>query len=252
MSEKKTADLEEFQQSFRRRYIFKKTINMLMSSFIVFCGITAILYSVFVNHMNLFDRLRYMTFDGTIFTTIISFIFTIVCLIEAVYETEATSRFVFFMRLSSATTEFIIFCVVMVGLTNLVPDHPDITTYTGIMTHLVIPITTLICFIFNDAPLGKFKPLEPFFGTWFITIYAVIMTTLLLSGIIPYELAPYSFLDFKHTPFLFSLACLIGIYVVGYHVSLLLILINQKMTWIWFTHPVRYIRSLFTAKKKTE
>ena len=72
-----------------------------------------------------------MTFDGTIYTTIISAIFTVICIVEAVYEVENTSRFVYFIRLSSAVTEFIIFAVVMFGLTSFVPDQPDIVTYTG-------------------------------------------------------------------------------------------------------------------------
>ena len=234
ISEKRAANLDEMQLRFRRRYILKKTINMLMSFFIVFCGVTAVLYSVYIIGSNLFDRLRYMTFDGTIYTTVMSAAFTVVCIIEAVYETEITNRFVYFIRLSSAVTEFIIFAVVMFGLTPLVPDRPDIVTYTGFVMHIIIPTLTLICFIFNDAPIGRVKWYVPLNGTVYITLYAVIMVFVFATGILPPEKAPYSFFDFKHSSPWFVLACGIGIYVIGYLISLLLIRLNNRMSWVWF------------------
>lgn len=234
IKEIKMDKLEAFQLSFHRRYILKKTINLLMSAFITFCGITAVLYSVYVHGSNLIDRLRYMTFNGTIYTTIISAIFMVNCIIEAVYEVENTSRFVYFMRLSSAVTEFIIFAVVMFGLTSLVPDQPDIVTYTGFIMHIVIPMATLISFVFNDAPIGRVKWTEPFHGTWFITVYAVIMVILFGAGILPPEKAPYSFLDFKNSSFWFVLACGAGIYTVGYSIGVLLIKPNSRLSWSWF------------------
>ncbi len=234
MSEEKKIDLEKFQLDFRRRYILKKTVNLVMSCFITFCGVTSILYSVYVHGSNLIDRLRYMTFDGTIFTTIISAIFTVTCMIEAVYEIENTSRFVYFMRLSSAVTEFVIFAVVMFGLTPLVPDQPDIVTYTGLIMHIVIPAATLLCFIFNDAPIGKIKWYEPLQGTWYITVYAVVMTIVFAFGILPPEKAPYSFLNLRDSSIPFVLACGIGIYAIGYIIGMLLIKLNNRLSWVWF------------------
>ena len=234
VKEKKTVNLDEMQLRFRRRYILKKTINMLMGFFITLCGITAVLYSVFINGSNLFDRLRYMTFDGTIYTTVISAIFTVVCIVEAVYEVETTNRFVYFIRLSSAVTEFIIFVVVMVGLTPLFPDQPDIATYTGFIMHIVIPVATLLCFVFNDAPIGRVKWYEPLNGTVYIILYAAIMVFLFATGILPSEKAPYSFLDFKHSSVWFVLACGVGIFTVGYLISVLLIRLNNRLSWLWF------------------
>ena len=102
--ENKKIDIEQFETRFRRRYILKKSINMLVNAFIVFCGVSSVLYSVFVIGSNLLDRLRYMTFDGSIFTTIVCVIFVGVCVYEAVYETELTFRNVYFLRLSAAVT----------------------------------------------------------------------------------------------------------------------------------------------------
>jgi hypothetical protein len=168
-------EIDEFSARFNKRYILKKRVNALLCFFIAFCGTTAVLYSRFIFHNALLDRLRYMTFWGTIFTSAVSLIFGIVCVIEAARETEVTYRQVYFLRLSSATTESVIFAVVMFGLTPLVPDEPDLTSYPGIMMHLVVPVATVMSFLLNDPPFGKPKPKEPLKGTLFIAIYAVVM-----------------------------------------------------------------------------
>jgi hypothetical protein len=100
--------------------------------------------------------------------------------------------------------------------------------------HLVIPFLMLLSFMFNDAPLGKLKPLEPFYGTTYITIYALIMLVLFGLRILPSRLAPYSFLDFDKTGWGFKLMCLAGIYTVGYAIALVLSFLNSKLSWIWF------------------
>ncbi|MBQ8069153.1 MAG: hypothetical protein IJ201_12505 [Solobacterium sp.] len=230
----RAVDLEAFERQFSRRYRIKKIVNAIISFVIVFCGVTAVLYSIFIFHNNLFNRMRFMTFDGTLFTTVISLLSGIVFLREAKDGSEVTNRNVYFLRLSAATTEFVIFTVVMVGLTPLVPDLPDVTSYTGIMMHLVIPTLMVTSFVINDAPLGKLKPLEPFYGTMYITLYALIMFVLFGLRILPSSLAPYSFLDFDNTGWGFKLICLTGIYVVGYFISLALASLNNQLSWIWF------------------
>ena len=121
-------DLDEFQARFSRRYTIKKRVNAIICLFIALCGISSVLYSVFVNGMNLFDRLRYMTFNATIFTTLISLVFAVACLVEAASGTEITHRWIYFLRLSSAATEIVVFAVVVFGLTPLVEDQPDVTS----------------------------------------------------------------------------------------------------------------------------
>ena len=229
-----TEELDKYQEEFRDRYLVKKVFTILFSILIVLCGVSAVLYSALVFGNNIFDRMRYMTFDGTMFTTLISFLFIIISLYEAFFDTEVTNRFIYFMRLSSATTEFIIFSVVMAGLSPWLPDSPDISSYPGVMMHLVIPIASIICFIFNDAPIGKVNVYEPLYGSTFITIYAVIMAFLFGTKILPSSLAPYSFLDFEHHSIIFSLACLTGIYVVAYFIAKFFIFLNSHYSWVWF------------------
>ncbi len=232
-------ELDEFIEQFGKRYILKKRVNALLCFFISLCGTTAVLYSRFVFNNPLFDRLRYMTFWGTIFTAAVSFIFGIVCIMEAVRETEVTYRPVYFLRLSSATTESVIFASVTVALTPLVPDVPDLSSYPGIMMHLVVPVTTVMSFLLNDPPIGKPKPADPLNGMLIISAYAVLMTMLFGTGMLSSDKAPYSFLDFDKTSTLFKLVCLAAIFAAGYIVSWLLMRLNMKLSWVWFYNKNR-------------
>ena len=231
-------ELEEFSERFSKRYILKKKVNALLCFFIAFCGTTAVLYSRFVFNNAIFDRLRYMTFWGTIFTSIVSFIFGIVCIMEAKKETEVTYRWVYYLRLSSATAEAVIFAVVMIGLLPMFQDNPDLSSYPGFMMHLVLPPTTVVSFLLNDSPVGKPKVADPLKGTIFIAIYTVVMTILFGTGILESEKAPYSFFDFDNTSLHFRLFSLVGIFVIGYILSWILIRLNMKLSWIWF-HDIK-------------
>ncbi|MBR2739542.1 MAG: hypothetical protein IKD87_02620 [Oscillospiraceae bacterium] len=226
--------LEKVAAEFDRRYRIKKTVNAVFNLLIAVCGMFVFLYTIIVQKRSLLNRLKYMTFCSTLFTSAASLFTFVVCILEARRRTEVTKKAVYFLRLSAALTESIVLAVVLFGLTPLVPDNPDIRTMVGIMTHLVIPPMTVVSFIFNEAPIGRLKPLEPFLGTWYITTYAAVMTFLFGSGIVPSELAPYSFLDFKHHSFFYPVMCLAGIYLVGYLVALALSKLNMKCSWIWF------------------
>ncbi len=232
-------NLDEFEKRFCRRYIIKKTLNAALCLAISLFGASSVLYSVFVNHMRLIDRLRYMTFNGTIFTSVISFIFSVMCIFEIIFHTEITYRWVYFLRLSSAVTEVVILIFVLIASTPLFPDNPDLTSYNGIIMHLVIPTSTVLSFSFNDAPIGKLKRSEPFFGTWFITIYVVLFSFLFYTGILPSSLAPYSVLDFKHMKPVSSVLTLAGLYAIGYTAALLLSILNRKLSWIWFRNIIK-------------
>lgn len=229
-------ELDEYIKGFNKRYFLKKSINAVICFLIFMCGLTGVLYSIFIFHNNLFNRLKYLTFLGTIYTSIISLIFGIISLNEGKNQTEVTNRKAYFLRLSSATTELVIFSTVMVGLSPLVPDNPDITSYPGIMMHLVIPLLTVLSFIFNDPPVGKLKIYEPLNGLAFVFIYAIIMTILFATGELSYKLAPYSFFDFKNTSIGYKLLCTLVIFTFGYFISRFLIFLNSKLSWIWFSH----------------
>ncbi|MBR2577997.1 MAG: hypothetical protein IKE38_03600 [Erysipelotrichaceae bacterium] len=226
--------LESFEKRFKKRYKVKKISNAVINLLIGMGGISTLFYAVLVNGKNLVDRLRFMTFNGTIFTSVVCLAFAVICAVEAWKYTEVTRTFMYYLRLSSATTELVILLVVLFGLLPIVSDKPDISSYNGVMMHLVIPIATLATFVLNDAPIGRIGPLEPFHGTWFITIYAAVSLIVFATGILPSSMAPYSFLDFEHHSLLFPLACLIGIYATAYLMSLMLYKLNRRFSWIWF------------------
>lgn len=231
---RKRSDLDRVAAEFDRRYRIKKSVNAVFNLLIAVSGTFVFLYTIIVLKRSVLSRLKYMTFCSTLFTSAVSLFTFIVCILEAKRRTEVTKKAVYFLRLSAALTESIVLAVVLFGLTPLVPDKPDIRTMVGIMTHLVIPPMTVLSFIYNEAPIGKLKPLEPFLGTWYITTYAAVMTVLFGTGIVPSELAPYSFLDFKHHSFIYPIMCLAGIYLVGYLVALLLSKLNMRCSWTWF------------------
>ncbi len=79
----------------------------------------------------------------------------------------------------------------MLGLIPLASDKPDLTSYPGIMMHLMVPFTTVMSFLLNDPPFGKPKPTEPLKGTIFIALYGVVMTVIFGTGMLPSEKAPY-------------------------------------------------------------
>ena len=106
---KRAMDFDILYNRYRKKHMIKKGLNAVFNLFIGLFGLSAVLYSVFVFGSNIFDRLRYMTFQGTLFTTTIAFIFVIVSTFETVRDTEIVSRFVYFLKLSSAVTELIFF-----------------------------------------------------------------------------------------------------------------------------------------------
>ena len=227
-------DLDQALETMRSRFVFQKKFIATLSFIIFFCGVTAVLYSVFIFHNNLFNRLRYMTFNATIFSSISSLVVGIVCIWEIVTDKEMTVPLFYYLRLSSAVTEFVVFSVVMFGLLPIVNDSPDITSYTGIMMHLVVPPLVMISFILNETPRGTMTPWRAFQGTWFITLYSLVMLCIFGTGILPASMAPYSFLDFEHSSVGFIISCVLGVYFVGYCISWLLIRMNRAGYWLWY------------------
>ncbi len=227
-------DLDAFEQEFNKRYFIKKVFNAILCLIIAILGLSTILYSVFVNHMNLWDRLRFLTFQATIFTSIVSFIFSILCLLEIFLHKEYTGRWLYFLRLSSAVTELVLLVAVLLASTPMYPDHPDLTSFNGVVMHMIIPIATLVSFSCNDAPIGKLKGIEPMYGTWFLTYYMIVFSYIFTAGLLPEELAPYSILNFRTTPLSLSLFSLAAVYLCGYLTALFLSFLNRKLSWLWF------------------
>ena len=96
---------------FNRKYRYKKYLNLVVSAMIVVFGISSFIYGLHLEpSVTIF---RFMTVDGTMFTTIASVVCIVVNIFEAKRNTELTSLLVYYIRLSSAVAEMVIFLVVI-------------------------------------------------------------------------------------------------------------------------------------------
>ena len=114
--------------SFERRYRLKKLVNLCITAVIAVLGITSLLCGL------QYDRIptifRWMTVDGTVFTTVGALVFVAVNLRELLPGTEMTRRSVYFLRLSSAAAEAVIFTVVWISQLPFLPAHIPFAAYT--------------------------------------------------------------------------------------------------------------------------
>ena len=225
--------IERIEQRFKRRYRQKKLTNLLISAVIVLLGITSVLYIWNYDRDGVLT-FRWMTVDGTIFTTVIAFFYIAVNLLEITRYTELTSRLAYFMRLASAVAESLIMAVVLLSQLPVFPQHMHIFRFDMFQMHISIPILTVASFALNDSPIGKLKPLKLFHGTWFVTLYAAVILTLILTEAIPREMIPYAFLDVAHLPALAVLVSFAAVYGMSWLFSLLLSRWNRKLSWLWF------------------
>ena len=225
--------ITRIEQSFKRRYRIKKLVNLLISALIAVSGILSVLFIWNYDREGLLT-FRWMTVDGTIFTTAASLFYVVVSLLEMARYTELTSRTVYFARLASAVAEGLIVIVVLLSQLPFSPEHMHIVRFDMFQMHIVIPVLTILSFILNDSPIGKLSFRQKLQGTWFITLYAAVILTLILTGIIPAEQIPYFFLDVAHMPVLAFIGCFVFIYFVAILLSHCLSNWNRKLSWLWF------------------
>ncbi len=225
--------IERIEQRFKHRYRIKKLVNLFISIVIVVSGIISVVYIWNYDRDGLLT-FRWMTVDGTIFTTVIAFFYVMVSILEMARYTELTNRSVYFMRLASAVAESLILVVVLLSQLPFSPEHMHIMRFDMFQMHILIPLLTILSFILNDSPIGRLTFRQKLHGTWFITLYAAVILALILTGVIPAEQIPYFFLDIAHMPALTFLGCFVFIYALGYLLSHCLSGWNRKLSWLWF------------------
>ncbi len=175
-----------------------------------------------------------MTVDGTLFTTAIALYYVIVSTLEMVFYTEVTSRGVYYMRLASAVAEGLIMVVVLLSQLPFASQHMHVFRYDMFNMHLLIPVLTILSFMINDSPIGRLTFRQKLHGLWFVTLYAVVMLTLVTAGVIPTGRIPYYFMDIVHMHVLASIGWLLLICFISYLLSYLLSEGNRRLTWAWF------------------
>ena len=225
--------LEKLEAHFDRRYREKKILNLFVGAMIICMCVFALIYMANIDREGIL-MLRWMTVDGTLFTLILTLFFFIVNIIEIRRNTELTRRAVYFTRLSSAVAESVIIIVVLISQLPVFPMHMHIARPDMFFMHIAIPLLVIASFTMNDSPIGRLSRAETFYGTSFVTFYAVIILSLIGSGVIKSEYIPYGFLDIKAMSVPVIIATIAVFYVMGYALSAGLSEMNRKLYWRWF------------------
>ena len=101
---------DDVLHAFDRRYRRKKLTNLCISVLIAALGVSSFLYGIRLESIR--TIFRWMTVDGTVFTTLGALAFIVINLVEIWRNTEMTRKLVYYIRLSSAVAESVIFIVV--------------------------------------------------------------------------------------------------------------------------------------------
>ena len=217
------------------RFKYKKQLNILISLTISVLGFCSFFISV-VRDMNwdFLSDFRFMTINGTVFTSIISLITAVISLAEIIKGEDIKLEKFYFLRLTSVVTESIIAIVILMSLFPFIPDKPNILKYDSFNMHVIIPILTIISFMIAEPPSDKIKPIMRFNGSALITIYSVIIVSLILWGVIPQKDIPYSFLEVNTRPLWYILLAGVIIYTGAYFLSWGYIELNKKISKSWY------------------
>ena len=234
-------DYDEVQAAFDRRYRRKKMTNLAISLLIVALGVSSFLYGLRLESIR--TIFRWMTVDGTVFTTLGALLFVAVNLVEMLAHTEMTRVPVYYVRLSSAVVESVVFIVVMFSQLPFFTEHlPICDRYDSFVMHVLIPILGVASFLINDSPIGKLSAAKRWHGTWFVTFYAVTILTLIEIGKLPPNLIPYFFLDYRQNGWGIFLSAFAFVYGSAYLMAWRLSEWNRRLSWLWFKGIARVER----------
>ena len=227
-----------------RRGRWNLRMNLLISTLLVFFGVSSLVVSALSKaEENFFLEFRYMTVNGTVFTTLISLIIAIVCVTQMATGRQLRLRQLSYLRLCSAVTETIIGVVILLSLFPFVPDNPNILTYDSFSMHVIIPLLSILSFLLNRSPVESIHPLLRLNCAWLITLYAAVVIALILGGLIPQEKIPYSFLEFNTRPIGYFIYFGCFIYSFTYVLSFLLTEGNKRLSRLWAAENQKPIRS---------
>ena len=166
-----------------RRGRWNLRMNLLISTLLVFFGVSSLIVSALSKaEENFFLEFRYMTVNGTVFTTLISLIIAIVCVTQMATGRQLRLRQLSYLRLCSAVTETIIGVVILLSLFPFVPDNPNILTYDSFSMHVIIPLLSILSFLLNRSPVESIHPLLRLNCAWLITLYAAVVIALYISA----------------------------------------------------------------------
>ena len=223
----------------------KKYLNLALNIIISVLGITSLF--IFFRKER-FVAFRFFTFDGNLFTTVVSVLAVVVNLRELSEGREHESRRVFFLQLASAVTEAVIFIVVMIGLLPAFPDNPTITPYYMFCLHVAIPLLAVPRFIFFEKPFGILKPGKLLVGAIPIGVYGLGVVNAIKLDLLPQSLIPYSFLDFENNFLWYFVFALVVIPSFGFLWSWIFYRLNLRSSLLWYREED--VEKLQSARKK--
>ena len=115
------------------------------------------------------------------------------------------------------------------------PGHlPIFDRYDSFVMHVLIPLLGIGSFLINDSPIGRLTPKQRWQGTWFVSYYAVNILILIGTGLLPAELIPYPFLNYRENGWGVFFAAFVFVYGCGYLMGWALSEWNRKLSWLWF------------------
>ena len=229
---------DEIQAAFDRQYRKKKEVNLVISMLIAVLGVTSFLYGIHLESIR--TIFSWMTVDSTVFTTVSATLFIVVNLVEVLWNTELTRVSVYYLRLSSAVAESVVFFVVLFSHLPFFPEHlPIFDRYDSFVMHALLPFLGVSSFLINDPPIGRLRPRQRWYGTLFVTYYAIIILTLIGTGLLPPELIPYPFLNYRDNGWGVFIAAFVFVYGCGYLTAWGISEGNRKLSWLWFRDVAR-------------
>jgi len=107
----------------------------------------------------------------------------------------------------------------------------DLLGVDMILMHVVIPVLTIISFIYNDSPIGKFRFRWVFAGNAYALAYTLTIIFLVATGIIGPDDVPYFFLDINRTSIAVVLLVTGVIFCIGSGLCYVLVELNRKLYW---------------------
>ena len=238
---KRNIDFERVEKALDQGLIRKNRANLCVSALIVLLGVSSFLYGLTLEpSVTIF---RFLTVDGTLFTTIGALICIIVNVVEMIRLEDYTFTFTYFVRLAMAVAESVIFIVVVFSQLPFFTQHlPMFDRYDSFVMHVLIPILGVGSFLANDSPIGRLRPMQRWHGAWFVTFYAVIILTLISTEKLPSELIPYFFLDYRNEGFGVFTIAFVFVYGVAYLMAWGLSEWNMKFSWLWFRNIAGTVR----------
>ena len=169
---------------------------------------------------------RFMTVIGTLYTTLLSGVVFAVTL----RNRDRADTPLFFLRLCAAVSECVIAIVILLLFLPFIPDSTDIFRFDSFVMHVAIPLLTVISFVVCARPAGDMPPLTHFNGSWLLVVYSAVVTALIITGVMPTEDIPYSFLEIRTRPLWYVLLSAGIIFGTAYFLSFLLSAVNRRLS----------------------